>query len=374
MRVEWDKSTGTITVGKAVFEHFVNFSSSAEWATHVLRQNGRLVDVFNTKEQNKKVADILGCSRATLFKHFCKLQNKVFVAPIYGIVKRVSPFKGGKMFDANTVNRVNRHKEILLEVYKDGLYNLLPIVVVTGLTPAQLKRELKGRWKAVANNSLNKNNALARHFEISGLEEISMAASYPTTLLKHRLPLHCISYLTNNFKGKWGDKKEMARQCQFLNDTGQLAEKLGKEVGKNWSERRMKEEHDKMSKEALMLKYSKTPFKSLEDCPVKSHSVGEYTATLLDSAFAIAEEGRSMSHCVAMYASSVCNGGYLVYSVTKAGEKSSTIGVDTPRGCRKRYAQNQHYRRFNEVVKEPHEVLLGQRVVEMLNSSLGAAQ
>lgn len=371
LKIEWDQQKNVVSVGKAEFTSYISFKNSASWAGYILSQNGMHEQVYNTKQRNKEIADMLGCSRSVLYKHFNKLQAKAFIAPIYDVLKKVSKYQGGQRWDGNIIRKVNESKDILLQTYEDKLYNILPIIALTGKSPKELKQEYKGVWKIISKNSLNKNKALVKagskyHANISSL------AHLPTTILEKFSNNNAVvmEYIANNFKGQWN--KPLANETRIAKDAVYLAEQLGVTVDPKWTPRRMKEEHDKMSQNITAKKYSKDVFDSVKDVSIKAFEHEGYVATLLDNAFAIAEEGNAMGHCVAGYSGSVARGAYLVYSVMKDGERSSTIGINRRAIslAKKEYGQwylEQQYGKYNTSVKDEEERKLAEIIVGMLN-------
>lgn len=382
MKIEWNKENNTISVGKAVFSSYKRFINSAAWAKYVLQANGLPSELStyakNRKEANKVASDALGCSRAVLFRHFNALQLKVFVAPIYDILKKVAFSRKG--FDTNILTKINNNRNMIEQVYKDGLYNILPIVVESENSPQYLKKNLKGAWKIIANNSLNKNKSLAKAVRgLSDLSRMQAIAGIPTTVLQNfkQASADEMHWIANHFKGKWNKPAEVNRQAQLFRDARYMANQLAQDVNPNWTPRRLKEEHDRMCKEITARKYSKDVFDSVKDIPCKALKSGEYVATLLDSAFLIADEGNSMGHCVAGYADQVRQGDYLVYSVTKDGERSSTIGINKRQTSfdvigshpetRTYWYLQQQYGRYNAHVKDEEERKLAAALVGLLN-------
>jgi hypothetical protein len=382
MKIEWDKEKNVITVGKAVFKNYTRFQNSAAFANFVLRQNDLPTHLNshgkNGKEDNKLTADALCCSRSVLFKHYNALQLKVFVAPVYDILKKVGYSRNG--FSAEALRKIHTNKEKLQAVYNDGLYNILPIVCETGKSPQELKKELKNAWKTISKNSLNKNKYLAR--AIKGYDDpeirLNQLKDIPSTVLKnfHATRPEVQAYVAKNFKGLWSHPQRCAGDIRMYSDTTWLATQLGEDTSNihSWTPRRMKEEHDRMSKEINARKYSKDLFDSVKDISVKCVELEGYKATLLDNAFAIAEEGTSMGHCVGLYADSVREGDYLVYSVTKDGERSSTIGIVRQSGRNQATEQKyttcrlqQHYGKYNQAVTEETEKLICSYVIQKLN-------
>ena len=87
-----------------------------------------------------------------------------------------------------------------------------------------------------------------------------------------------------------------------------------------------------------------------------------------------------MHHCVGGYASSVAQGNYLVYSVTKGGKRSSTIafrqqGILDQSGSGKviqnyTWTFNQHYGYCNAYIEDVHEAELKEVILSQLNQKV----
>ena len=380
MRIEWDQERNVITIGKAVMKDYMRFQNSAAFANFVLKANDIPLHLStyakNSKDSNKMVADALGCSRSVLYAHFNKLQLKAFVSPVYHILKKVGYSRKG--FSGTAIKKIHINREKLEEVYNDGLYNILPVVFELGKSPKELKKELKNVWKKLAKNSLNKNKHLMRACNgyQSKEEMLTRLNDIPTTVLKnfHSKESACMKYIANNFKGKWNKPFLLRNEINLFSDTSYLAHTLNEKVDPAWSPRRMKEEHDRMSKELHTRKYSKDVFESVKDIPVKELVLEEYKAVLLDNAFAIAEEGTEMGHCVGLYANNVRDGEYLVYSVLKNGERSSTIGINPifKRGQNQElekggWKMQQHFGKYNSEVVCPIENEIAEKLIFKLN-------
>ncbi len=407
MKIEWNKENNTITVGKAVFSEYTNFKSALHFAFTMLEMNAiessqwrkkityapcskfEIADEVITlpkmsfKERNKEIGNVFGCSISRLYKYFDGLQKKAFIVPVYPVYKALVDYKPWKVkkkeWDQGLLKNINSNKQLLLEVMNDGLKHILPVVHKAGKHPKELKKEYGRNWKTITHNSLNKNKALVYKSSNLKVEEKMKLIEYdiPTTLLQNKniWSAEALKYLKDNFKGSWGKHDTIWQEYLVANDTKHLAEQLGKKMSWKWSPRRMKEEHDKMAAEINARKYSKDKFDSTQDISVKWLKSGDYVATLLESAFDIADEGTSMGHCVGLYAGQVKQGDYLVYTVTKAGERSSTIGlhrraINKDKNEYSAWNLNQHYGRFNAALKDEDEIKLGQVIVDMLNKEI----
>lgn len=380
MRIEHNAENNTITVGKATFRRFANYKSRKVWAQIVCRENNITYPHGHPKDENKALSDILGCSAVQMYKHFCGLQMKVFVAPYYDVLKHVS-FSRGRI-PAEALWRVSKHYSVLKPVLDDKLFHLLPIVAATGKSPQQLKAEMKNKWKAVSANSLHRNKALYHCIkaEANCVEAMAKLLPIPTTVLQNhsRGGVPVMEYLAHNFKGQWCHP--LSRESTLYHDTVRMARQLDEEVSPKWTPRRVQQEHYRMSREITARRYSPEPFKSCVGLPAEVEE-GEYKATLLNSAQLVAQEGEAMGHCVAGYADDVRQGSYLVYSITKGGQRSSTLGIrvhntvissesdpDLNRTSTS-YAFNQHHGKFNRRVVDETEQRLVYTVIEYLNKS-----
>jgi hypothetical protein len=372
LKLEYDEDKHVIRVGEAQFSPFDIEISKKAWLHAIFAANKGVGLSANPycKEQNKAIGDFLGCSHKVLWQHFDKLRKAKFVAPVYPVIKKLTTnYCCRGRFDPHLVYDVNKHKKILLEVYDDGLYNLLPIVRVTGKTPKELKVELGGVWKQLTKNSLRRNNLIATHYKkgcqsgLSPKEVLTTSAS--STLLDNYagFPEVILEYMKINFKGRWADKN-LWRELHFVVDAYRMAGQLGEKINHKWSPRRMKEEHDKFAIRINQRKYSPEPFECLKDFQIREFEHEGYKATLLDNPFSVYTEGSSMGHCVGGYSPDVAQGKYLVYSVTKDGERSSTIGL-TRDGNTAKFQQ--HYGRFNAIVTDEAEKAIAQLLIEAIN-------
>jgi PcfJ-like protein len=391
MRIEWNKEDNTISVGKAVFISYENQKSRSIWVAKVLRLNDIYIPSGHPKQTNKLIQEALKGSAPGMFKHFQALQYKAFVLPYKNILTKVA-FTRGRI-DTKALAQVKHAWNYLQQAEKDGLSNILPIITYANLPPAELKKKFGKNWKVLANNSLNKNKAVisaitsrfASDIHGNTLKFMENLVDLPTTVLRNHPDVSTdgMRYIASNFKGRWNQK--LTSEKRFYRDSEQLAAKLDTVINPKWSYRRLKEEHDKWSRELAMRTNSPDKFESVKNIIVKEHVFNGYVATLLDSAYLIANEGLEMGHCVAGYIDSCRNGNYLVYSITKEGKKSSTFGVNvtqapllSPRKQEDKavyvhmkkdtYRFSQHYKQFNAYITDPDEKEIAYAVLNLLQT------
>lgn len=378
MQITWDQQNNQITVGKAVFTKYKHWKGWKAWAQYVAFENGKnnVIMSNHPKDVNKFLADTLGGAPSKMYRHFQKLQYKAFVVPYKDVFMKVG-YKPGRI-DTRMLVLVAGSYAICKQVYEDKLYNILPIVAITGMSPAELKKQHGPKWKVVANNSLHKNKVIAEAM-LTGYHYLDEIVDLPTSVLKHWgenrhvLNEEVLRFIAHNFKGKWCKGKELYLDLNIFRDTQRMAERLGETVNYKWSPRRVREEHDRMVNEINAQKYSPKPFPVFEGMKLPCLEYKGYIATPLVSAKAIADEGTAMGHCVAGYVDAVREGRYLVYSVTKDGARSSTIGMR--RGYKmnsqdSRWEFNQHYARYNRLVEDENEREIAGMVLARLNASI----
>jgi hypothetical protein len=376
LRIEWDEHNKTITVGKWKEDKWKPYQTSIGttpawkiWVKEVAEDNGVFFYEGHPKKFNKVAADFLGISPTKAYSHYRKLAYKHFVAPYIKYLAKVN-YKPGNI-DAKALLCICKNISVVQQTYEDGLHNILPIVAWKGKSPAELKSQFKGSWKVIAKNSNNKNKYLAKLDD----DDIVDACNLPTSLLKginsiYQVDTAALKHLAMHYKGQWNNKKKMQEASRLFLDTKLMANQLGLVVDARWTPRRLKEEHDRMFAELNAKRYPKTPFEVTKNIRVKELKVGEYTAHILESAFDIAEEGNAMGHCVAGYSRLVSEGRYLVYSIKKGDERSSTLGVtikDWEADKKPYYMKNQHYGKYNRRVTDEVEASIPNKILDLLN-------
>lgn len=104
---------------------------------------------------------------------------------------------------------------------------------------------------------------------------------------------------------------------------------LDRKIDYTWSEKRMEDEHQKWTKEIMLLKrdnLSKEPISKLKWFIDNDHLLSNHF-TLLETESELFDEGNDMSHCIyTNYFNYVKRGGYVAYHVTYQGE-DVTVGI-----------------------------------------------
>lgn len=166
-------------------------------------------------------------------------------------------------------------------------------------------------------------------------------------LLRHFSVAKDQNHVLDWFTKKDEDNKGYLRS-HTMNDLIDQAGILGRKIDFKWSEKRINEEHKLWTREIMA-----EELKMMEDIrpewieKYKPFSISGFR--LMESQKEIFEEGTYMDHCVyTNYWSSIKNGSYLVYHLTK-GDEEATLGLNL-------YADkitfNQCYRKRNELISD----------------------
>lgn len=272
------------------------------------------------------------------------------------------------------------------QAQKDGIYNIVPWILQEGLNPHELKEKFgKSNWKKICKQSMTRNKMLAagaKRFRYEG--SIEQALTLPSYLLKKggctnfQWTQSTIWLIKNkqisskHFVGKGLNTQAQIRLARTFEDTKRMAGELGKGFSSEWSIDKMKQKHAEYVHLVNLKRYSPIPYENLKDFIVKEVQHKGYVATLLDSAALVHQEGEAMHHCVGGYASSVAQGNYLVYSVTKDGKRSSTIAFRRWDNTED-WVFNQHYGYCNCYVENDDEKEFKDIILELLNSNIQKA-
>lgn len=372
--IVWDKQNNTVTCGNIKLTSYTLFTKDRFFrevtGSDVNVQRNGLPFVL---AKNKAMCEEFQTSFVSTYKHFMKVQYTAFVGRIPNKVVNnyCRVWYKKKDIIPNLIKDVTKNLEVINQVIEDGNTNILPFVVFSGKDTQTLKKEFgKGLWKKVCKNSEHRNKML---FEATHWKELT---GFPTSVLQKlkmlkyhgpELMYEIGKWYTKYFKGKWStlSDSEFIKIVTVFRDTKQMAGQLGYTFKHDMPYEEISKLHDKYVQAIREKRYSNERFNWLSENNIYSHhEQGEYSATLLDSPLGIKEEGDFMRHCVASYIPNVANGGYLVYSVRKNSDQTSTIGyIKTENG----WKIHQHYGKCNSVIKELMEILVAKAVEMELN-------
>lgn len=280
-------------------------------------------------------------------------------------------------------------EELLQQCRKDGIANIIPIVAYFGKSPQELKKFLgEKEWKKLCKNSYSRNRLL--FMKAKGRITPVEWNAVPSTLLKGRAAfnLEVLSWLVrtqDKTLKEIATGKDVQREANMYLDTHRMCIGAGETFNPSWSKRRMKEEHDRLSRlqqeianqkraqrDAEYAKLLSVDFRELHkglDCITFDSGV---VATPLVNMQQVQEEGSKMHHCVGSYADRCARGEYLVWHLTK-GDIETTLGIHAQyesyvvATSRSKYTVQQHYGFCNAAVEDRDLKKAAENVVKMLN-------
>jgi hypothetical protein len=361
----------------------------SDWRGFLYREVGLPTSLnLRVKDHCIFAARILRRKPSTLVNGFNKAMLEVWVDPIRPLVEKYCSMIGYRRgWDVNLVRALWERLDEVSQALEDNQESLVPFILQDH-DLKQLKDSLsKKGWKKLCNNSISRNQRLA----IADTCEVGEYINIPTTLLRQifnknhpmmKPDMESIDWFLNNYKGHTtlDQRSERLRMMTIYKDTQRMSVQLGEDFNPKWSYRRISEKHEEFTRAIHRRHYSDDvfPWTTLLPEEVKKVEHEDYTATLLDNALAIREEGDSMGHCVGSYAVRSSNADYMVYSITKGDERVSTLGINVdnhiskeehkPRALRGGYRFNQHYGKYNSYVTDEDVKTLESKVLMKLKS------
>lgn len=317
-----------VKLGDKVFSKYEEVPRNPFMFNDWLKQNARDywtkmafgTDTSPAKVLNKKLHENFGSKitlrlNAALYNTFIKAN---FPRETYFAISRAG--RRWNTFAPHMVDKATRNKHLVDQAVKDRTINLIPLLLEFEEDPQQLRKRFgKGLWKQLSHTSKTRMKYLAPL-----MRDMPEAISFRTGLLPA-----ISSYVI--FSDEIEDAvvtsakiapriKDFVQTLDVVRDTIRMANRHGTEVNLNWSWRRWKEVHDRMSGEIAMNRYPSTKF--AEDCVFTQNG---YSFTLLTSQADIAMEGTTMRHCVASYAHMASQGKYAVFKIE--GKERATLGL-----------------------------------------------
>mgnify|MGYP001548243006 FL=1 len=280
-------------------------------------------------------------------------------------------------------------EELLQQCRKDGIANIIPIVAYFKKSPQELKKALgETTWKKLCKNTYSRNRLLFLRSD-ARLTPVEWNA-VPSTILKSRTHFtpEVYSWLihTQDIPLKSYSKDyNIQREAGIYIDTQRMCIGAGETFNPNWSKRRMKEEHDRLSRmqqeianrrqaecNAEYAKLLKVDFRELhKGLEVMEFDSGVVAVPLVNMQ-QVQEEGSKMHHCVGSYARMCAEGEYLVWHLTK-GSVETTLGITAQHEnyiiamSEDKYNLQQHYGFCNAAVEDADLKAAAKSVVKMLN-------
>lgn len=281
-------------------------------------------------------------------------------------------------------------EELLQQCRKDGIANVIPIVAFFKKSPQELKKALgETTWKKLCKNTYSRNRLLFMK-SYARFTPVDWNV-VPSTILKssrtHFSP-EVYSWLirTQDIPLKnYSKDYNVQRDAIYYLDTKRMCVQAGETFNPNWSKRRMKEEHDRLSRmqqeiadrrqaerNAEYAKLLKVDFRELhKGLEVMEFDSGVVAVPLVNMQ-QVQEEGSKMHHCVGSYARMCAKGEYLVWHLTK-GSVETTLGITAQHDnyviamSKDKYNLQQHHGFCNAAVEDADLKVAANSVVKMLN-------
>lgn len=337
------------------------------------------------REGNKYFTTVYGITPSNFKKVFNAKILNIWVDPIKEHVSRFA-YRRSNCLNTDMLSKIWNNIDKIKQAEKDGIYHIVPWIIAFEKSPDELKNKIgKSFWKKICKQSMTRNKYLASgHHRFTRNyygECLNVALNLPSYLLKkggnQKFPwCEATEYLiknkiinSSNFKksGRIEDERSLSRLYNIFKDTLKMAKELNKKFDKNWSIEKLKKKHEEYLELINLKKYSSEMYEVLKDFKHREFAHNDFRISLLDNAKDIVDEGTTMHHCVGSYISRVADGEYLVYSVKKHNERSSTIAFHRHQLTDK-WNFNQHYGMCNKFVVDTEEKEIKDLILKEINN------
>lgn len=313
-----DHAAMTITVGDRVFDK-PDLFRRPEWDFDFKGEICGYPDTpRDTRAWNKFYAEMLG---PKFNRRFFGANYRLWIANKMtqrtGNMLRIEG-KNWRNFDHNLVQKAHAALPYINEAERDGLYNLIPIVVAYGASPQAIRAEIgRGAWRRVANNSVTRNKLLMNAIRRCGQTALPKLLEIPSGVMRgiHQADEDEI------IAARITPKKRVREFLDTLNavrDTRRML--LPNEFNPAWGYARIRHEHERATRAIMQRRYSNKKFAA--DWSFEENG---YSGHLLTSQAEIATEGEVQHHCVASYARPAAMGQYAIFRIE--GRERATAGV-----------------------------------------------
>lgn len=341
-----DPAAMTITVGAKVFDRPF-LSRLREWDTGVKEEIVPRPPVEDMKAINTFYCAQLGPKFNRRFQaanFYMWIGNRM--SQTTGNMLRRSGAVGWRHYSEELVWRANQVLPYVKEAEADGLFHLIPGIVVFQASPSAIRREIgPATWRRITHNSRTRNMRIMQTVEkVSG---IGGGGDWKANFIKL---MEVRSGLLGGFM--WLDENaiDAARlaprsTARSLLETTHIirdARRMIGQISPDWGLARIKREHD-----AAMLESRRKTFSAEDFTQPWSFDSDGMQAALLTSPLAINVEGDTQHHCVGSYWREASRGSYAVLKVE--GKERATVGMwHTPDG----WAVDQVYAACNAPVTD----------------------
>lgn len=225
-------------------------------------------------------------------------------------------------YDSTLVQQAHGVLPYINEAERDGLLNLVPVIIAHEAPPQVIRSTIgRGAWRRAANNSVTRNvlimNALRRCGTKNRSENFIRLLEFPSGVMRGVVAATDDEMIAARITPR-KRPQEFQHTLHLIRDTRRMVD----DFNPQWGYRRMREEHERATRDLLLKRHSDKKF--TDDW---AYAEKGYTATLLTSKADIATEGAVQHHCVASYAGYAAKGDYAVFRIE--GKERATAGIRT---------------------------------------------
>jgi hypothetical protein len=229
------------------------------------------------------------------------------------------------LWDDRLVYRAHQALPYVKEAERDGLINLIPVIVTFGASPHDIRKTIgQGAWRRIAHNSITRNRLLMLAMqrvrghgdEAADTEMFGRLLEIPSGLLRYVHGAQPDEVIAARITPKI-TLADFMRTQHIIRDTRDM---MGFAFNSRWSFARMEREHADATKAVARKQFSDHRF--ADDW---TFAADGYTAKLLTSQLDIAVEGNVQHHCVAAYAKLASRLQYAVLRID--GKERATLGL-----------------------------------------------
>lgn len=316
-----DHEAMTISVAGRVFDK-PDLSRRSEWDFDFKGEICGYPDTpRETRAWNKFYAEMLGCKFNWRF--FGTNYHLWIGSKMTQRTGNMLKFEGKRWnhFDTDLVRKAHAVLPYINEAERDGLYNLIPIIIAYGAAPHAIRADVgRGAWRRVANNSVTRNKLIMSALRRCGKDGKSQLFKLLEISSGVMREIHAAdedeivaARITPKKRGV-----EFRETLHTVRDTRRML--LPSEFNPDWGYARMRQEHELATRAMMHRRYSDKKF--ADDWSIQERA---YSAHLLTSQAEIAIEGELQHHCVASYARESAMGNYAVFRIE--GKERATAGV-----------------------------------------------
>lgn len=211
---------------------------------------------------------------------------------------------------------VSRRVDLIHLAERDGIPQVAPILLAFSGRPDEVRKRIgKGLWRRVHHSSIEANKYRAVLKVITRLD-FATIMKIPESALRETAGQVKTSGEAAVTIAAWiaANRREMREAVMLARDTYRMAGTPLRE----WSLRRLREEHDRLARELAWSRADLSPF-----APPYADNVNGYHFRRLISPADFAAEGREMRHCIAGYVDRARRGDETAFSITSDHERAS---------------------------------------------------